>query len=195
MTQVHPKKVLCLCECGKEKEFFMSNISPRKTGRYTVSCGCKMRQLVSEKNSTHGMSKTKFHKRWRSMFDRMSSKYKNAEAYKGISICKKWKKFENFRDDMYESYLEHCKKYSGREVTLDRKNVYGNYCKENCRWANIKEQSLNKKNTVIVEYEGKNITLLELCGNLGKDYQSVYHRLKNGRTLEQALFTPPWTRF
>mgnify|MGYP001605568036 FL=1 len=53
-----------------------------------------------------------------------------------------WNKFEDFRDDMYESYLEHVKEF-GKNTSIDRIDVNGHYCKENCRWATAKEQSIN----------------------------------------------------
>ena len=44
---------------------------------------------------------------------------------------------------MYESYLEHIKKFGKKNTTIDRIDNDGNYCKENCHWATAKEQSLN----------------------------------------------------
>lgn len=138
-------KILCVCDCGKEKEFYLSNITPKPNARYTVSCGCKRAELVSKKNSKHHMSNTKFYKRWRSMFDRTLPSYIRADSYVGIKVENEWRKFDNFKNDMYESYLEHREKYGERKTTLDRINVYGNYCKENCRWATPLEQEHNKK--------------------------------------------------
>ena len=50
-----------------------------------------------------------------------------------------------FKDDMYESYLVHLDKYWEKDTTIDRINPFWDYCKENCRWATIKEQANNKK--------------------------------------------------
>lgn len=147
LSESAPYKVLCKCECGRIKQFYLSNIIPKKKARYTVSCGCKRSGIVSTKVSTHAMSKTKFYKRWRSMFDRCSPKYICAKDYVGVRICKRWSKFKNFKEDMYESYLRHREEFGERQTTLDRKNPYGNYEPKNCRWATFSEQSKNiKKN-------------------------------------------------
>jgi hypothetical protein len=63
----------------------------------------------------------------------------NVKSYKdyggrGITICLRWEQFENFLADMGE-------RPTG--LTLDRKNVNGNYEPSNCRWATRKEQAMN----------------------------------------------------
>lgn len=54
-------------------------------------------------------------------------------------------RFKNFKDDMYESYLEHVKIYWEKQTTIDRyPDQKWNYCKENCRWATYSEQIDNR---------------------------------------------------
>ena len=61
--------------------------------------------------------------------------------YGGRGIKNLWNSFEEFKNDMYESYLEHRKNNS--YSSIDRIDNDGNYCKENCKWADYKEQSRN----------------------------------------------------
>jgi predicted RND superfamily exporter protein len=75
---------------------------------------------------------------------------KNSTAYflyggRGIKILNNWKKFINFKNDMYQSYLDHVNKFGENNTTLDRINVDDNYCVNNCRWATWKQQNNNKQ--------------------------------------------------
>lgn len=77
-----------------------------------------------------------------------------------------WETFEKFRDDMYESYLEHCNKYWRRNTTLDRIDNNWNYCKENCKWSTRREQWYNTRRTNLITIDNQTISsiyLIELC--------------------------------
>ncbi len=68
----------------------------------------------------------------------------NNKSYKhyggrGIKVCERWKDFSKFKEDLYDSYIEHVKIYGEKNTTLDRIDVNGDYTMDNVRWATLSE--------------------------------------------------------
>jgi hypothetical protein len=93
-------------------------------------------------------SSTRFYHIWASMKIRCDSKdlikYKYHSA-RGITYCDRWRIFENFKEDMYETYLKHVEEHGERQTTLDRIDTDGNYEPSNCRWATYAVQIKNRR--------------------------------------------------
>lgn len=137
----------CICDCGAEKVVLGWLLKYRKT----LSCGCT-RGL---KNIKHGFSKKhkqhRLYRIWSGMKTRCYNRninYFHNYGGRGITMAKSWHKFENFKSDMYQSYLDHVKIHGEKQTTLDRKNNNGNYCKSNCRWATKKQQANNTRKII-----------------------------------------------
>lgn len=81
---------------------------------------------------------------------------------RGITVCDRWNDFLNFKEDMYESYLEHVEKYGEHDTSIDRIDVNGNYCPENCKWSTKKDQANNRRSNHKINICNKTYTLAEL---------------------------------
>ena len=145
---------LCQCECWAV-QYVRRDILLHTKAWCCKKCMFKSeeyRAKISKSNSkpkTHWMTWSKFYKKFRDIFSRCNNK--NTDAYKnywGRWIKCLWDSFEEFYNDMYESYLQHCKEFWERQTTIDRIDTDWNYCKENCRWATYIEQNRNKRNNV-----------------------------------------------
>lgn len=137
-----------------------------------ISCGCvgkeKLRKLGLKKGKEkgsyrHGMFGTRFYRIYHSMVARTKDNPKNSACrfYGCCGIRNDWKSFDDFYNDMYESYLEHCKKFSEKDTTINRKNSLKNYNKENCHWATRLEQGGDRKNNNLITINGETKRLME----------------------------------
>lgn len=137
--------------------------------------------MKKRKDERHGMSHTKFYKRWKSMMSRCNipthQVYHNYGG-RGITVCERWHKFTNFMDDMYDGFDE-C-------LQLDRIDNNKGYSKENCRWVTHKENSRNRRTTRF--YKGETAT--EASWRIAGNSQIVLDRLCKGWSLERAFTTP-----
>lgn len=157
---------LCECLCGSVK----SVISGDLVGGKTRSCGCLHNEgmyRINQKNKTHGLSKTRFYTIWIDMkrrcfnSDRVGYKYYGG---RGITVCGRWLKFENFVIDMYESYLKHIEEFGEKNTSLDRIDVNGNYELSNCKWSTQKEQARNLRSSAkTIDYDQHMYWKKKLC--------------------------------
>lgn len=164
---------ICQCDCGEK-------VTRRKDdlvrGR-SRSCGC----LRRDTNSTHRKSKTREYRIWSSMIQRC--KNPNTKSHKnygnrGIKVCDRWMKFENFLEDMG---------IAPAETTLDRIDNDKGYYLDNCRWATRKEQMRNKRTNHLVTVFGVTKTAIEWSEITGIHFQTFLSRLRKGLTPEEAI--------
>lgn len=61
--------------------------------------------------------------------------------YGGRGIKLIWSSHKEFRSDMEQALLDAIEQYPGQRLSIDRINNDGHYCKENCRWIPLSENS------------------------------------------------------
>jgi hypothetical protein len=167
---------ICQCDCGNKITVFAFNL---KKGN-TKSCGCFRKEksrIFASQTKTHGMTKTRLYKTWcgikRRCFCKKDPSYKNY-GERGIQICDEWKNdFMSF----YTWAMQSGYKYT---LTIDRIDVNGNYCPENCRWATSKEQARNTRTNHIIEHNGERHCIAEWAEIMHIKRDLIDKKLKKG---------------
>ena len=117
---------------------------------------------------------------------RCSKPYNTCYMYygkRGIKVCHEWQEFLPF----YEWAMSHGYQDT---LTIDRIDVNGNYCPENCRWANKQTQANNTRRNHYITYNNETKTLKEWADELGISHTTLLGRLENWGSVEEALTIP-----
>lgn len=125
----------CKCSCGTKRLIPGHQL---KGGKTTKCHRCRVK--------THGMSYTSTFRIWTGILRRcFNSKFSAYKYYggRGIKVCERWLKFENFFADMGER---------PPGLQIDRKDNNGHYEPSNCRWVTPKENNANRN--VSIKREG-----------------------------------------
>lgn len=183
----------CVCDCGKNKNISRDSLMSNKT----QSCGCIHKEMLKKTKTTHGFTASDGNRRrFYNIFNKMTARCdnprnENYKDYGGRGIKCLWKSFEDFRNDVYESYQLHIKEFGEKQTTIERKNNNGHYCKENCRWATMKEQANNKRNNLFFTFAGETKSLAIWANEYGIKKSSLKYRIYiAGWSIEKALTSP-----
>lgn len=173
----------CICECGNEKIVARCNLVKNNT----TSCGCMHKKVMGQirrATATHDMTKSRFYRIWANMKYRCNNP--NCHAYenyggRGIKVSQSWHTFDNFKVDMYESYLAHVRDNGEAQTTIERIDANGDYCLQNCCWATKQQQSQNKRTTISVNVDGITYnSIVELAREYKLDYHTVLRKYHKG---------------
>lgn len=167
---------LCKCVCGNQLTVSTHDL----VKGHTKSCGCLQKEKASEAKSKHGQSESRLYAIYKNMKARclnVNNRYYKNYGGRGITVCDEWKNsFESFYDwAMDNGYRE--------DLTIDRIDVNGNYEPSNCRWATMKQQNRNRRNSRMIESNGEMKTLQEWSEILGMTRTTLSRRLSAGYTI------------
>lgn len=140
---------------------------------------------MSQFQPRHGMSETRIHYCWMAMRSRCERPTNHAYANyggRGIKVCERWQTFENFLADMGPM---------PDSMELDRINVNGDYEPGNCRWATPRDQSRNKRNNLLIEYDGRTQCLTAWAEELGIAKCTLYRRIVLKKMPVDDAFSTP----
>jgi hypothetical protein len=164
----------CLCDCGNTLEKRLDGLQIMQSDK------CKCRTAIPR----IGGKKVSSYRIWSSMKERCQNQnHKCYEDYggRGINVCDRWMKFENFLADMGD-------KPEG--LSLDRVDNNKGYSKENCRWTTMAVQGSNKRNNIMLTHNGVTKTMAEWCRNAKISRGGLQKRLDIGWPFEKAISTP-----
>lgn len=175
-------KWLCRCDCGADCVVAGSDL---RRG-HSQSCGCLLKEIATDSNTTHGKSETRTYTIWRSMKQRChDTNYHAYDNYggRGVIVCQAWREsYQQFLTDMGEA---------PDGLSIDRIDNSGGYSPANCRWATPKEQQRNRRDNNMVEFRGERRCLAEWAELFGIGPQTLGSRLKRKvMTTEEAMTTP-----
>lgn len=169
---------ICQCECGNK-------ISVRsdflKSGN-TKACGCMHKKHNQAKQGNHSRIYNTYNDMKKRCFNPNNKSYKWYGG-NGISVCDEWLG-ENGFINFYNWAMQNG--YSDN-YTLDRIDSTKNYSPENCRWVEWKIQANNKKNNIIISYNGEKDSLANWCRRLNLNYSKVRQRMYHGKPFEVAI--------
>lgn len=138
----HKKQTVwrCQCDCGNFTEVQLGHLRSGKI----ISCGCYQKENNKRKATIHGLHGTKLYMVWVGMRQRCNnpkcSDYPHYGA-RGISVAREW--------DSYAVFEKWAREHGYKEsLTIERINVNGNYCPENCTWIPRADQMKNTTRTL-----------------------------------------------
>lgn len=175
----HSPMWLCKCECGKIKPIAQSSL---KFGS-VKSCGCSR----YESKTKHGLSGTRLYNIWSNMKRRCGSERDsryNEYGGRGITYCKEWEEFSAFSEWAFSNGYNDG-------LTIERKDVNGNYCPENCCWIPQKEQAKNRRPSLrLTDKDGNERLVVDIAEEIGISADVVRARYESGWDLYSAVYTP-----
>ena len=162
----------CQCSCGRMVSIWGANLRNGNTKR-CGGVGCR---------GTHHLTDTPEYYVWAQILQRCWNPNNcNYRRYgsRGIRVCKRWQKFDNFIADMGER--------PSSKHSIERKNNNGNYTPRNCKWATKREQVRNTRRNFVISAFGKTQCVSDWWRETGISIATLTYRIRKGIKPERAL--------
>lgn len=174
----------CQCDCGTIKKVGAAKL---KSG-HTKSCGCLSNEKRKISCLKHGRCNTVEYHCWQHMKQRCRDttlpSFKNYGG-RGINVCERW--LHNF-----SAFLEDMGPKPTKQSTIERKNNGLGYCKDNCCWAERRQQMQNTRINHYAVFNGECHCLAEWARILKMKTSCLVSRIVTyGWSIDRAFTTPP----
>lgn len=191
-----PRRWVCHCDCGNQCERRAGALRDGHKAGGNHSCGCAKKESIALAGPISWKKITKFshpHKqklKW--MRGNMLKRcYKpGARRYeryggRGITICDEWRNNPTafFKWAIASGYAP--------GLWIERKDVDGNYCPENCCFKTPTEQANNTSRNRFLTYNGETLTVSQWARRIGLDPRTMQKRVSQGWELERIFNQPP----
>ncbi len=181
MNKWGSQQVWVLCDCGTKRIVQLSSLR----GGKSQSCGCLAREKASVtmrmSKLTHGMRRKSIYNIWCNMRSRCNNPNNpNYERYggRGIKVCERWMKFENFYLDMGDR---------PKGLSIDRIDNNKGYEPGNCKWATPKDQARNTRQTRTINTPDGPMLAVEAAEKYGISIDNIRSRIHRGWPEERLL--------
>ena len=176
--------VKCKCICGNIKNVRRSDLCYGKI----KSCGCLNSEILTKRNTKHGMYGTREYTAWCDM--RSRCKYEKRYGYqnyggRGIKVYPEWDHSSGFVE-----FYKHIGPAPSNEHELDRINVNIGYEPGNVRWSTRKEQAKNKRNNHYLTHNNKTLCLADWSEITGIPAKILSERIAHNWSVEKTLTYP-----
>lgn len=185
---------VCKCICGNECQKTTSQL--RDKARNNISCGCALKDSIAKASRAAWSVTTKFShphkKKLKWVLGNMISRChkpgtRRYERYggRGIKVCDEWK-------NNHTAFFEWAVKAGyAPGLSIERINRDGDYCPENCKFADIYEQANNTCRNRFITWSGKTLTIAQWSREIpGMTQQNLTHRFARGWSVEDCLTKP-----
>lgn len=99
----------------------------------------------------------------------------------GIQVCDRWR-------NSYEAFIADMGKIPGDDYSIERIDIHGDYCPENCKWIPMNEQQKNRRNSKMYTIDGKTMCLKDWARHFGISYTALHKRVSyRGYSFEESI--------
>ena len=166
------------CDCG--------NIGTAGSGEIHNKTSCPECSRTRQVRTKHGLRNTPEYAIWSNMKQRcLNENHANWADYggRGIKVCDRWL-------DSVEAFYKDMGPRPSADLTVERYDVDGDYCPENCGWETVQVQQNNRRSSHLITWNGEVKSMKDWCRALDIPYARTKQRIAKGWEVGEAFTTP-----